>query len=205
MQQIQHATYQNWQMPLPPPDSQYGYFGPCCGPPFPHSPAKNHVMYHTGQHTASNMGPCQYPNWYSGLSSAGSSGSLGSLGRVGARNKSSSGRKSRRGKEKAQSASSQEFKYDARMTLHQIKGKFSHTLLAFVCQKAVFSNYWTCVNRTISSSWYLHFHSQDASSKSPRTRIDLGSFSSASHLSITLKYNWYMMKPCLQSKVTSST
>ena len=62
MQQIQHATYQNWQMPVPPPDSQYGYFGPCFGPPFPHPPAKNYVMYHPGQHTASNMGPHQYPN-----------------------------------------------------------------------------------------------------------------------------------------------
>eukprot|EP00579_Thalassiosira_antarctica_P009940 CAMPEP_0201920654 /NCGR_PEP_ID=MMETSP0903-20130614/9214_1 /ASSEMBLY_ACC=CAM_ASM_000552 /TAXON_ID=420261 /ORGANISM="Thalassiosira antarctica, Strain CCMP982" /LENGTH=525 /DNA_ID=CAMNT_0048457451 /DNA_START=98 /DNA_END=1671 /DNA_ORIENTATION=+ len=110
-QQMQHANYQNWQMPA------YGDFAPRFGAPYP--PHASNSMYPPG-HQFNIMGYQQHPSWHS--SSAGSSGSLRSLrslGRGDNRKKSSK----RRGQEKKQPVASIEVHCDAGMTLHQIEGR----------------------------------------------------------------------------------
>ena len=108
----------NWQPPPyygPPP----GYFAPAFGPSDP----PHEGMYPPPGHPASYV-PVDQPSWHSNTSSAGSSGSAASSYSRRGSGSSRSPRRSRRASEKKQGRpTSSENRFDASMTLHQIKGE----------------------------------------------------------------------------------
>ena len=137
MQQQQPNYNMNWQPPPyygPPP----GYFAPAFGPSYP----PHEGMFPPPGHPASYMPVDQFPSWHSNTSSAGSSGSAASSYSRRGSGSSRSPRRSRRASEKKQGRSaSSESRFDASMTLHQIKGECRQNWRLPHCNRVCDLNY----------------------------------------------------------------